>query len=67
MGSKDKPNTTYHAKANQLAKKALESTDWTPEEKTSAADSIEEWLPRIVAVDLKDMRKKLKLATLRGQ
>lgn len=66
-GNRDKPNTAYHAKANQLAKKALESTDWTPEEKASAADSIEEWLPKIVAIDLKDMRKKLKLSTLRGQ
>jgi CRISPR-associated protein Csm5 len=67
MGGKDKPNTTYHAKANQLAKQAFESTDWTPEEKASAADAIEKWLPKIVTVDLKDMRKKLKLSALRGQ
>lgn len=67
MGRKDNPNTTYHAKANQLAKKAHESTDWTPEEKTAAADAIEEWLPKIVAVDSKEMRKKLKLSTLRSQ
>lgn len=65
MGGKDKPNTSYHAKANQLAKKALESTDWTAEEKALAADAIEEWLPKIVTVDLKEMRKKLKLTTLR--
>jgi CRISPR-associated protein Csm5 len=67
MGRLDKPNTAYHAKANQLAKTALESTDWTPEEKAAAADAIEEWLPRLVAVDAKDMRKKLKLNALRGQ
>lgn len=66
MGNKDKPNTAYHAKANQLAKTALESTDWTAEEKVAAADAIEEWLPKIVAVDTKEMRKKLKLSTLRG-
>ena len=65
-GRKDKPNTAYHAKATQLAKKALESTDWTPEEKADSADAIEVWLPRIVAVDAKEMRKKLKLSTLRG-
>jgi CRISPR-associated protein Csm5 len=65
-GGKDRPNTTYHAKASQLANKALDSADWTPEEKTMAADAIEAWLPKIVAVDLKEIRKKLKLSTLRG-
>lgn len=66
-GRKDNPNTAYHAKANQLAKKAHDSTDWTAEEKASVADAIETWLPKIVAVDIKDARKKLKLAALRGQ
>jgi len=66
MGGKDKANTTYHAKANALAKLAHEASDWTPAEKTAAADAIETWLQRIVAVDVKDMRKKLKLNTLRG-
>ena len=65
-GGKDKANTAYHAKAGQLAKKALESSDWTPEEKAAAANAIEKWLPRIVLIDLKDMRKKLKLAALRS-
>lgn len=65
-GSKDKPNTHFHTLANQLAKKALESSDWTQEEKTAAADAIEAWLPLIVALDAKDMRKKMKLASLRG-
>lgn len=64
--SKDKPNTTHHAKANTLAKQAHEAGDWTAAEKTAAADAIETWLPQIVAVDVKDMRKKLKLNTLRG-
>ena len=64
-GGKDKPNTAYHAKASQLAKLAHESTDWSPDEKASAADAIEEWLPKVVTVDLKDIRKKLKLAALR--
>ena len=64
--SKDKPHTTYHAKANALAKLAHEAGDWTAAEKTAAADAIETWLPQIVGVDIKDLRKKLKLAALRG-
>lgn len=67
MGGKDKPNTTHHAKANALAKLALEGSDWTPAEKAAAADAIEAWLPQIVAIgDVKDLRKKLKLNALRG-
>lgn len=66
MGGKDKPHTTHHAKANALAKLAHEAGDWTAAEKTAAADAIETWLPQIVAVDIKDLRKKLKLAALRG-
>lgn len=64
-GGKDKPNTAYHAKASQLAKKAIEASDWTPEEKTAAADAIERWLPKVVSVGAKEVRKKLKLAVLR--
>lgn len=66
MGGKDKPNTTYHAKANALAKQALESTAWTADEKSAVADAIETWLPQIVAVDIKEVKKKLKLNALRG-
>jgi len=65
-GSKDRPNTTYHAKASTLARTALESAAWTPEEKAMAADAIEEWLPKVVAIEVKEMRKKLKLSALRG-
>ena len=65
-GGKDKPNTTYHAKANALAKQALETEGWTADEKSAAAAAIETWLPQIVAVDIKDVKKKLKLNTLRG-
>jgi CRISPR-associated protein Cmr6 len=66
-GRKDKPNTAYHDRARTLARAALEGVDWTPEEKRAAADAIEEWLPKVVQVDMKDERKKLKLAALRGQ
>jgi hypothetical protein len=66
-GNKDRPNTAFHDKARALAKTALESTDWTPDEKRAAAEAIAEWLPKVVAVDMKDERKKLKLAVLRGE
>lgn len=66
-GGKDKPNTDLHAKARTLSKTALEGADWTAEEKRAAAEALAEWLPQVVAVDMKDERKKLKLAVLRGE
>jgi CRISPR-associated protein Cmr6 len=61
---RDNPNTKYHDMARALAR---EAADWNnKEEKLAAADAIEEWLPRVVRVDMKDERKKLKLAALRG-
>jgi CRISPR-associated protein Cmr6 len=66
-GKKDKPNTDLHAKARALSKAALEGTDWTAEEKRLAAEALAEWLPQVVEVDMKDERKKLKLAVLRGE
>jgi len=65
-GRKERPNGADHQKAGALAKLALEASDWTPEERTAAADAIETWLPKVVAVDLKEARKKLKLGMLRG-
>jgi hypothetical protein len=65
-GRKEKPNGADHQKAGSLAKTALEASDWTQEEKAAAADAIETWLPKVVAVDMKDVRKKLKLGMLRG-
>jgi CRISPR-associated protein Cmr6 len=66
-GGKDKPNTELHAKARALSKAALEGADWIAEEKLGAALALAEWLPQVVAVDMKDERKKLKLAVLRGE
>ena len=37
------------------------------EDKLAAALAIEEWLPKLVALDIKDERKKLKLSALKGQ
>jgi len=62
-GGKDNPNTAFHANARDLARDAA---GWSEEERRAAADAIEEWLPRVVKVDLKDERKKLKLSALRA-
>ena len=66
-GNKEKPNAELHGKARALAKTALESADWSAQDKRLAADAITEWLPKVVQVDMKDERKKLKLAALRGE
>jgi CRISPR-associated protein Csm5 len=65
-GRKEKPNGADHQKASSLAKKALENTEWKVEDKKAAAEAIETWLPQVVSVDMKDVRKKLKLAELKG-
>jgi CRISPR-associated protein Cmr6 len=61
-----RPNGEEHNRARQLAKTAMEGADWTVEEKLAAAEAIAEWLPKVVQVEMKDERKKLKLALLRG-
>lgn len=65
-GKKDKPNTEFHAKARALAQ-AAQGDGWSAEDKRAAAEALALWLPQIVAVDMKDERKKLKLAALRGE
>lgn len=62
-GGTDSPNAVFHGKARELARDAAE---WSAEEKRAAVDAIEEWLPRVVRVDMKEERKKLKLSTLRA-
>jgi len=64
-GSKENPNAAIHTAARALVKAALEGADWTIDEKCAVADAIEEWLPKLVKVELKDERKKLKLSALR--
>ncbi|MDO4723845.1 MAG: type III-B CRISPR module RAMP protein Cmr6 [Comamonadaceae bacterium] len=63
---KERPNGVFHNKARALAKAAHEGADWSAEEKRAAAEAIETWLPRLVSVDMKDERKKLKLNALKG-
>lgn len=71
-GGKDKPNTGLHSQASQLAKAALESADWSADEKRALAQALETWLPRLVEKfdrkdDWKAARKKLNLAVLKGE
>lgn len=63
---KENPNANFHSKARALAKAAHEGADWNAEDKLAAALAIEEWLPKLVKVDIKDERKKLKLSALKG-
>jgi len=64
---KEKPNAAFHNQARALAKAAHEGTDWSADEKRQAAEAIETWLPKLVQLDIKDERKKLKLSALKGQ
>jgi CRISPR-associated protein Csm5 len=66
-GSKDRAHTVFHEKARALAKAAREESGWTVEERRAAAQAIEDWLPRVINVDMKDERKKLKLRDLIGK
>ena len=62
---KEKPNAAFHSQARALVKAAHEGTDWSADEKRQAAEAIETWLPKLVQVDIKDERKKLRLAALK--
>ena len=63
---KEKPNAAFHNQARALAKAAHEGTDWSADEKRQAAEALETWLPKLVQVDIRDERKKLKLSALKG-
>ena len=63
--ARENANGQYHLKLARLAKDAA-SPSWAPEEKRAAADLVEEFLPKLVKVEMPDQRKKLGLAALRG-
>lgn len=53
--------------AHTLSKKALESAEWTTDDKRALAEMLEQWLPKVIGPwDAKEQRKKLKLAALKG-
>lgn len=62
----DALNTKLHNDARKLCEDAREASDWSPEEKCALADTVTEWLPRVVKGFDKDQLKKLKLSALRG-
>jgi CRISPR-associated protein Csm5 len=61
-GGRENANGVYHGKARALARDAAE---WPGEERLLAAEALEQWLPKVVRIDLKEERKKLKLTALR--
>lgn len=63
---KDRANTELHNQARALVKEATEAADWSAEDKKAAALAVEEWLPKLVEIDIKDERRKLKLSALKG-
>ena len=61
-GNRENANAVFHNRARALAQDAVA---WTHEERVAAADAIEQWLPQVVKVQIKEERKKLKLSMLR--
>jgi len=57
----------WGGRIKKLATQALESADWSAEEKAALADMLQEWAGKLMALDAKDLRKQLKLSALRGQ
>ncbi|MCM8626798.1 RAMP superfamily CRISPR-associated protein [Accumulibacter sp.] len=62
-GGKDKPHTAYHGKAKELAE---EAAGWAPADREAVAQAIEEWLPRVVSIEAKTLRKAPWFAALRA-
>ncbi len=57
----------FYLDAAKLVKEATETTGWSAADKTTLAGMLEIWLPKVIAPwDVKDQRKKLKLAALKG-
>lgn len=57
---REKPNGTWHNKARELMKTALNAGDWSADDKLALYEAIETWLPKLVAIEPKDVRKMLK-------
>lgn len=57
---REKPHGMWHNKAKGLLKTALETDAWSTEDKAALAETIETWLPKLVSIESKDLRKMLK-------
>lgn len=64
-GGKDRANTELHGRARRLAQRALDEA-WPADERGELAHMLETELPKVVNVDMRDERKKLKLAALKA-
>ena len=51
--------------ARLLAEDAAAASDWSAKEKSAAADAIVLWIPKLVNIDARDLRRKLNLGALR--
>jgi CRISPR-associated protein Csm5 len=65
-GRKGRPYGADYSRARTLAETARTDETWSAEDKRAAAEAIEYWLPRLETIDAKEIRKKLKLAELKG-
>jgi CRISPR-associated protein Csm5 len=63
-GGKDRPNTELHSRARRLAQRALDEA-WPANERSELAHMLETELPKVVNLDMRDERKKLKIAALK--
>ncbi|GIX24248.1 MAG: hypothetical protein KatS3mg122_1479 [Caldimonas sp.] len=64
-GKKTKKGEEDFRAMRALADKA-KASDWSAEERAAAADAIEHWGPKVVQIDVKDLRKDLDLKALRS-
>jgi len=66
--SADANKAGLYQDATRLVKTALESTDWSAEDRSALANMLQSVLPGVVTPwDAKEQRKKLQLAKLRGE
>lgn len=63
-GRKTAVGQAEYGDAQALVKQA-QGAEWTAADRAAAADAIEQWAPRLINLDAKDLRKKLRLNELR--
>jgi CRISPR-associated protein Csm5 len=65
LGKKGKPYGQDYQEAKKLADAARTGEGWSAADKQAAAEAIEDWLPRLEVLEVKEVRKKLKLSELK--
>jgi CRISPR-associated protein Cmr6 len=64
-GRNGRPYGADYQRAQRLVEKARTEEGWSATDKRAAAEAVEHWLPRLEMLEVKDLRKKLKLAELK--